>query len=133
MKQEKFYGWTLLSPNRNTNRRVGCAKLRGPINHFRISSGEELWLTKTSARIHRARARHRKAESTAVHRAREPATQSNSIAIAVTQSVREISENLECAGHDGVLDLCVHSSSRDPKRRRALLAAALQITFGASR
>ena len=93
MKQENLMGGTVLWANRDTNRRVGCVKLREPINHSRISSGEELWLTKRNARTRRARARRKKAESTAVHRARGPATQSNSIAIAVTQSVREISEN----------------------------------------
>jgi len=76
----------------NTNREVGCAKLREPINHSRINSGEELWLTKTNARTHRAHARHKKAENTAVLRVKAPVTQSNWIAIAVTQSVREISK-----------------------------------------
>src|SRR5690242_12217788 len=82
----------MLSANRDTNPRVGCAKLREPINHSRISSGEELWLTKKNARIHRAHARHKRAESIAALRVRAPVTQSNWIAIAVTKSVREISE-----------------------------------------
>jgi len=84
----------MLSANRDTNRRVGCAKLREPINHSRISSGEELWLTKKNARIHRAHARHKKAESIAALRVKAPVTQSNWIAIAVTQSVREISKKI---------------------------------------
>jgi len=93
MKPKNLIGRAALSANRDTNRRVGCAKLREPINHSGISSGEELWLTKRSARIHRAHARHKKAESIAALRVKAPVTQSNWIAIAVTQSVREISEN----------------------------------------
>src|SRR5947207_3486258 len=85
-------GRTVLLTNRDTNRRVGCAKLRGPINHPRINSGEALWLTNQKARAHRAPARHKKAESIAALPVKAPVTQSSWTAIAVTKSVREISE-----------------------------------------
>ena len=37
--------------------------------------------------------------------------------------------NLECADNGGALDFLAFSSSANPKRRRATLAAALQISF----
>jgi hypothetical protein len=40
--------------------------------------------------------------------------------------------NLECADSGGALDFIAFSRSADPKRRRAALAAALQISFSAA-
>jgi hypothetical protein len=53
---------------------------------------EELWLTNKNARTHHAPANRRRGANTAALRAKAPATRSNSIAIAVTKSVREISK-----------------------------------------
>src|SRR5258706_15454481 len=40
--------------------------------------------------------------------------------------------NLECADNGGALDFLAFSWSANPKRRRATLAAALQISFSAA-
>jgi len=55
-----------------------------------VSRGKS-WLTKRNVRIHRVRASRNRAENTVALRAKAQVRRSNSIAIAVTKSVREIS------------------------------------------
>jgi hypothetical protein len=61
-------------------------------NSFLASARRKLWLKKKSARTRRVRVRNRRTVSTAARHAKARATQSSSIVIAATNSVREISE-----------------------------------------
>jgi hypothetical protein len=70
-----------------------CVKLGLPLfKLFLESARRKLWLKRKSARTRRVHVRNRRTASTAVHPVRALATPSNSIVIAATNSVREISE-----------------------------------------
>src|SRR4029079_2803653 len=81
-----------VSANREYQSRAGCVKLapRFPIN-FVSETKEASWRTLRNVRTHRALASLSQAKSIAVRRAKVLATQSNSIAIEVKKSAREIS------------------------------------------
>src|SRR4030095_7453203 len=81
-----------VSANREYQSRAGCVKLPPRISiNFVSEIKEALWRTQKNVRTHRALANLSRAKSIAARRAKVLATQSNSIAIAVTKSAREIS------------------------------------------
>lgn len=72
----------------NLESESGCATLG---THLNSTLRSELWQTLINVRIRCAVALRNPVESTAVLHAKEPVTQSSSIAIAVMTNVREIS------------------------------------------
>ena len=77
----------------NTNRALVVLSFVHHIFNLEFSKQDQeaLWLTQKNAKTLRAVANLSPAQSIAAHRVKVPATQSSSIAIAVTKSVREIS------------------------------------------
>ena len=72
--------------------RADYAKLRAVFKTFQFRARRELWLIQRSAKIRRALANRKRAGNIVARHAKARATQSSSIAIAVTKSVREISK-----------------------------------------